>query len=545
MAASTVSIRTRLGTREVILPSLLALTALFLAELVPLTIWLDTATLGHSGLTGVLERYGAWTLRGLVAAAAITVVTCLLKRRESLAGTATERLKLRPRFLALHAISMISAAILAGRLFHSHPGALEANVLTALTILAGLIGGVSACLALIPLPLWRAFLQPALSTWPLLVAVALSACLLGTSADNLWRPLSRITMEAVTLLIRPFVPSPFIDVAHLLIRTPHFEVQIASQCSGLEGMGLMVSFGAAWLWLFRSEFRFPRALLLVPVGAAAMWVANAARIAVLILIGEWGAPAVATGGFHSQAGWIAFTSLALGLAILSQRIPWMVHGSAESTVRSATGANSTAAYLMPFLAILAAGMVSRALSSEFEWLYALRFLAAAAAIWIFRDEYRKLDWQFGWLAALTGAVVIGLWIGFDRSTSAESALGRHLGALPPVTRFAWLAVRTLGAVITVPIAEELAFRGYLMRRLMAADFEAVDCRRFSWMALVVSSVAFGLMHGERWLVGTVAGLLFGWIFLRRGRIGDAVVAHATANALLALWVLATGNWQLW
>jgi hypothetical protein len=32
---------------------------------------------------------------------------------------------------------------------------------------------------------------------------------------------------------------------------------------------------------------------------------------------------------------------------------------------------------------------------------------------------------------------------------------------------------------------------------------------------------------------------------RRGDLGDAVLAHATTNALLAAYVLATGNWALW
>jgi hypothetical protein len=35
------------------------------------------------------------------------------------------------------------------------------------------------------------------------------------------------------------------------------------------------------------------------------------------------------------------------------------------------------------------------------------------------------------------------------------------------------------------------------------------------------------------------------VMVRRGSIGDAVVAHATTNALLAVWVLWGGNWQFW
>jgi hypothetical protein len=35
------------------------------------------------------------------------------------------------------------------------------------------------------------------------------------------------------------------------------------------------------------------------------------------------------------------------------------------------------------------------------------------------------------------------------------------------------------------------------------------------------------------------------VFLRRGSLGDAVVAHATTNGLLAAYVLATGAWAFW
>ena len=50
---------------------------------------------------------------------------------------------------------------------------------------------------------------------------------------------------------------------------------------------------------------------------------------------------------------------------------------------------------------------------------------------------------------------------------------------------------------------------------------------------------------RRPLAGILAGLLYATAFLRRGRIGDAVVAHALTNAMLAAWVLWTGSWYLW
>jgi membrane protease YdiL (CAAX protease family) len=58
-------------------------------------------------------------------------------------------------------------------------------------------------------------------------------------------------------------------------------------------------------------------------------------------------------------------------------------------------------------------------------------------------------------------------------------------------------------------------------------------------------VAFGILHGERWLAGAIAGGIFALVQLRRGRIGDAIVAHSAANALVAAWVLFAGDWNLW
>jgi CAAX prenyl protease-like protein len=100
-------------------------------------------------------------------------------------------------------------------------------------------------------------------------------------------------------------------------------------------------------------------------------------------------------------------------------------------------------------------------------------------------------------------------------------------------------------VITVPIAEELAFRGFLLRRLIAADFEAVSLQRWTLLAVLVSSVAFGLMHGDRWVAGSIAGLLYAGAQRWRGRIADAVVAHGITNALVAIWVVWGGHWSFW
>jgi hypothetical protein len=43
----------------------------------------------------------------------------------------------------------------------------------------------------------------------------------------------------------------------------------------------------------------------------------------------------------------------------------------------------------------------------------------------------------------------------------------------------------------------------------------------------------------------VAGVAYAILLRSKGRIGDAIVAHAVSNLLLAAWVLARGDWGLW
>src|SRR5208337_4721932 len=137
------------------------------------------------------------------------------------------------------------------------------------------------------------------------------------------------------------------------------------------------------------ECRFPRALLLVPLGLALMFALNAIRIAVLVLIGNAGYPEVAVYGFHSQAGWIAFNAVAAGIALWTQRARWW--SKCEALPRGNQSDNPTALFLMPLLAILAAGMLSHAFSGRFEWLYPLRLLACLAVLAICRRRLAAIE----------------------------------------------------------------------------------------------------------------------------------------------------------
>ncbi len=353
------------------------------------------------------------------------------------------------------------------------------------------------------------------------------------------------------MFLSPFVSGIISNPATMVIGTQRFHVQIANQCSGLEGVGLILAFGILWLLLFRSECQFPRSLVLIPFGITLSFLLNSVRIAALILIGNAGAPQVAVGGFHSQAGWIAFSAVGVGFCLVVQRVPWFTTKQQSWESLGTATHNPTAAFLLPFLMILAAGMIAGAAkgTGSLEWLYPLRFIAAVGMLRVFRRNYASLSWRCDWLAPAIGVIVFVIWIGLDRFSNPTPIADREVSVAlmtsSTVARATWITFRVLAAVVTVPLAEELAFRGFLMRRLISSDFDSVSFRRFSWFALLASSAAFGLLHGGYWIAGTVAGILFGLAVIRRGRIGEAVIAHATANALLAAYVVTFHKWHLW
>jgi exosortase E/protease (VPEID-CTERM system) len=522
---------------------LVLLAALFAAELVCLSIWLDTATLSHQGtLLVAIASFGPRILR-VVVGFSLLFVTFAFLRGPALPSPG---LRIRWSLLSLHAAGMLGFAGLSFLLFARRLPAPASNLAALCWLGAGLSAILLAAVAFIPLDAWIRMVRSTGFLWVYALSAAIAVSFAGDIAALAWQPLWRLTFRLVQTMLGLFVSPVVVDPATLIVSAPHFSVQISPECAGFEGIGLILAFGLVWLLLFRKECRFPQALLLLPAGVVFIYLLNAIRITALLLIGNAGAPRIAVGGFHSQAGWIAFAVASLGFCSAARRLSWIAVQPVDA-IPASERTNPTAAYLMPFLAILAAGMLATALSAGFEWLYCLRFFAAAAALWFYRTSYRTLDWRTSWRGPAAGAALFFAWIAMDRWSGAPAShtMPATLAAAPAGLGIAWLFFRAIAAVVTVPIAEELAFRGFLLRRLTAPDFERVKWSAVTWTALAASSLLFGLLHGRRWPAGVLAGLLFGWLAMRQRKIGEAVAAHAATNALIAIYVLAAGQWQLW
>ena len=150
------------------------------------------------------------------------------------------------------------------------------------------------------------------------VAIWLSEALVRD--ENLLQSFTDLTFSASRQLLSLIYPHAVFVPAQNLLGTTTFAVEIYPVCSGVEGIVLIVVFLTVYLWLFRRDLAFPRALLLYPLGIVVIWLANIVRVTALVLVGTWLSPEIAVHGFHSLAGWIIFTLIALALVGLSNRL---------------------------------------------------------------------------------------------------------------------------------------------------------------------------------------------------------------------------------
>jgi len=389
--------------------------------------------------------------------------------------------------------------------------------------------------------------RPAPELWAWMrrsAAFLLGACLVGVVAwlagayvaDDLRLPLRGPTLWLAELCVRLFVPETVVDADEFIFGTEAFRVRVAPQCSGFEGIGLTCVFTLAYLCVFRHQLRFPQALLLPVIGVLAVWLVNVLRLAGLVLLGSSGHEKLAAGGFHSVAGTLAFCAVALGLVALSRRLPffWRAASTPEEEV-DPLQEDATPAYLVPFLLAVAAGMVVQAFADSAAALEALRTCLAGAALLYFRRDYELRLGRNLAVAIVLGLAAAAVWLALPGpgGEGASPELGDlRAGGWNALT----LTLRLIGYVVVFPLAEELAFRGYLMRRLTSARWQSVSPASISPLAWIVSTLIFGLLH-EHWIAATIAGAMYGLAFVRRGSLAAAVVAHGLTNAVLAAWTL--------
>ncbi|MBD3309277.1 CAAX prenyl protease-related protein [candidate division KSB3 bacterium] len=202
-------------------------------------------------------------------------------------------------------------------------------------------------------------------------------------------------------------------------------------------------------------------------------------------------------------------------------------------------------YLVPFLAFLVLTYAGAWLPHGTYVVYPIKTVVVAGLLWYYRKAYREVTRRFSWVSIGVGVVVFVVWVvpegwypqlgtsEFNPYTYGEGGISLLL-----------ILFRLAGAVIVVPVFEELFWRSFVIRWLIEPDFRSVPVGQFTWFSCIATVLGFGFEH-HRWLVGLVAGVLYNGLLYSKKDLTSCIIAHAVTNLLLGIYVLLTQQWTFW
>ena len=172
-----------------------------------------------------------------------------------------------------------------------------------------------------------------------------------------------------------------------------------------------------------------------------------------------------------------------------------------------------------------------------NYLLAARIAVLLLLIFLFKKFYTfklKLDA----LSILTGFAIFLSWIlleGFYPLLGTTSFMPKNS---------AFLLMRAFSFVAIAPIIEEFFTRNFLPRILIKNGWEKASLGKFTPTSFILTVLFFAFSH-NRWLPGLIAGILLNYLIYKKKDMGSVILAHSTANLLLAIYIIYTKSWFFW
>lgn len=236
--------------------------------------------------------------------------------------------------------------------------------------------------------------------------------------------------------------------------------------------------------------------------------------------------------------------------------------------------NDDVAYIAPMGIFLLLTLLGGQVKSLYVASYVAKTILAGAAIVYFWKHYTRIRWDHWGLGVVVGIVGLVQWVG------TEHLLLNYWPDYPKVTGTAWnpndpadpswpfrpfatnadgslvhfpslwvawafVILRWAGAALVVPFMEELFWRDYLWRTILApANFKLAGIGEWAWVPFVGVALAFSTVHVQ-WITAIGWGLMIAGLLVWTKSLGACIVAHAVTNLLLGAYVLYTGEWFFW
>lgn len=143
-------------------------------------------------------------------------------------------------------------------------------------------------------------------------------------------------------------------------------------------------------------------------------------------------------------------------------------------------------------------------------------------VWLSSHPWAALAWV---VCLALGSFLPSMWIGDQLQSTMPEATVRMFESMMG-SPLGYLAIGILA-----PIAEEVVFRGAILRRLLSM-FD----KKHHWIPIILSAVIFGAVHLNipQFVHATVIGLILGWMYYRTDSIIPGVVFHWINNSVVFL-----------
>ncbi len=210
-------------------------------------------------------------------------------------------------------------------------------------------------------------------------------------------------------------------------------------------------------------------------------------------------------------------------------------------------------YVLPYVLFLVIGWAGTWIPGAEYPIYPIKTLVLAGVIfWFWRARaYPEWDLKPSLLGIGAGLLGFALWLLPEGLLSGLPKIGTV--GYDPDSAGDWRTIvivsQIAGAVLVVPIFEELFLRSFLMRYLdMVKDngetFTKIPIGRYRLFSFIGVVTAMAITH-HRWLRGGLYSALLCAVLYKKKRMGPVIWAHAITNGALAIYGLKTGNWAFW
>jgi CAAX prenyl protease-like protein len=192
---------------------------------------------------------------------------------------------------------------------------------------------------------------------------------------------------------------------------------------------------------------------------------------------------------------------------------------------------------------------------------AMRGIGGLWAVWLVRHHLPAVGRPHVLLAILFGVLAAAGWVvgqhAFNHLVEQAGVAGKgFLFKIPTgtdprqhITAASWWSqavLRISVATITVPIVEELFWRGFMLRAFVDWNrWQRVPLGTFTWFSFLGTSLISVAQHPSNWAVSIFCWMLFNGLFYWKRSLLFLMLVHGITNLVLYVYVIIYGDWMFW